>query len=62
MEFDSPVRPRFIIAVVALVAVVFLMYSGTISAALGMTVFVGVLAATGVYHRASDGGGIQPGQ
>lgn len=50
MAVKDLLQPRFIIALVALVAVVSMMYVGTIRADVGVTIILGILAAFGAYH------------
>lgn len=50
MEASDLLTPRFIIGLVALLSVVGLMITETVSTAVGVTLFVGIVAAFGAYQ------------
>ncbi len=53
MAIVDLIKPRFVIALVALVATVALTYTGTIDADVGVTIILGILVAFGAYYMRS---------
>lgn len=53
MAISDLLKPRFIIAIVALVGTVAMMYLETIPTEVGVTIIMGVLAAFGAYYARS---------
>lgn len=54
---ELPIKPRWIVGVIAILIVAALMYAETIQPVVGMPVIIAVLGALGLYHRARPGGG-----
>jgi len=53
MAISDLLKPRFIIALIALIAAIVMMYLGTIEPETGVTIILGILVAFGAYYARS---------